>query len=251
MQPRLDDDRSELCGQRKLDILPCDEKFSVKRRTQVLLPDSRMTKRNSRHGGSRRTKRSERERLSWLVNFGALTPHEISMMHDTELERLRFEVWSFRVLNLTHGDLETLSKDRIGELARRIGSGLRALMRGEAWRPRLDSITLHLDWNGKRAHTGYVADHLDGFLLEAFDLFASQWRRLRRCQRSECRRIFAANKRQAFCSASCSQLERTKRFLQRHTREELSERRHKRYVEQVRRTKGPTRQVGRRAVVGS
>jgi hypothetical protein len=214
-------------------------------------PHSRMTKRNSRRGGSRRTSRSELERLSWLVSFGALTRNEISMMHDTELERLRFEVWSFRVLALTHGDLETLSKDRIAQLATRIGSGLRALMRGEAWRPRLDSITLHLYWNSKGAHTGYIANHLDGFLLEAFELFASQWRRLRRCQRSECQRIFAANKRQAFCSASCSQLERTKRFLQRHSRKELSERRHERYVEQIKRTKGPARKVGRRAVVGS
>jgi len=218
----------------------------------MLLPHSSLTKRNSKHGSSRRIKRLERKRLAWLVGFGRLTGNKISMMNDAELERLRFEVWSFPVRALTHDD-ETMSKDRIVWLAAKIGSGLGALMRGDAWQPRLGSITLYLRWNGDREHAAYVADHVDGFLLEAFELIAGNWRRLRRCQRSECRRMFAANKRQAYCSSSCSQLERTKRFLQRHSRKELSDRRHARYLEQVKRTKGPAvaRRVGRRPVAAN
>lgn len=207
---------------------------------------SRMTKRNSRRRGSRRTKRSERARLVWLVGFGGLTPKEISTMPDTELQRLRDKVWGFPVRAITRGDSETLSKDRIAQLATNIGAGLRALMRGEPWQERLNSITLYLARSGERARTRYLAEHRDGFLLETFELLASQWTRLRKCQRSECRRIFAANKRQAFCTARCSQLERTKRFLQRHGREMLGERRHARYVEQIKRTKGPA--VARKVV---
>jgi hypothetical protein len=99
-------------------------------------------------------------------------------------------------------------------------------------------MKLYLDLKGDRPIKKYIAAHLDGVLMKAQELLAAEARRLRRCLRQDCGKIFIANKRQVFCSLGCSQDERTERFLSRHSEQELRERRHARYVAMVKRAKG-------------
>jgi hypothetical protein len=155
-----------------------------------------------------------------------------------ELEQLRFDVWNFPVSAVTHDDPRALSAGAIAKLAGSVSSGIRALLRSEPWQLRVGATTFYLDLKNGRPYRRYIANHGDGFLLEAQELIAAGAKRLRECRRLECRRVFVANRRQIFCSPGCAQEERTDRYLAKHTREELSEQRHARYVKNVRRTKG-------------
>ena len=103
---------------------------------------------------------------------------------------------------------------------------------------RIGPAKLYLWRKDGKAQRQYIASHLDGFLSEAYELVAAQVKRLRRCERSQCRKLFAANRRQVFCSSQCSQLQRTERFLANHSREELRDKRHARYIEHIKREKG-------------
>lgn len=192
--------------------------------------------------GAKPQRRSRRasayDRLVWLVDF-ADRAGVIATLSGEELDGWRSRVWSFSLRTMTHGNSDDLSARRIAELAKEIGHGIRALMRGEPWRPRIGPLTLYLDLKDGQPHGRYIANHRDGFLLEAHELIAAEGRRLRRCRRVECQKVFVANKRQVFCGAPCSQQERSERFVAKHSSRELSERRHHLYVELVRRTRGP------------
>jgi hypothetical protein len=179
-----------------------------------------------------------RDRLTWLLEFASLAG-SIAALSPEELQRLRSQVWTFPERTMTTGGLHDLSAAQLARLAGEVGHGVRALIRGEVWRSRTRSVTLHLHIQGGRATRRYIAEHLDGFLIEAHELIAAEAKRLRQCPRSDCGKIFAANKRQVFCSLLCSQNERTERFLATHSEEELSEKRHARYVAWIQRTKGP------------
>ena len=104
--------------------------------------------------------------------------------------------------------------------------------------PQIGKAKLYLRLKDGKAQRGYITSHSDGFLLEACELVAAQAKQLRQCERSQCRELFAANKRQVFCSSRCSQMQRTERFLGSHSREELSDKRHVRYKEKIKKEKG-------------
>jgi hypothetical protein len=147
-------------------------------------------------------------------------------------------VWRFP-LSMTRGDHQALLAGVIAKLAAEAGSAIRALLRGDAWELPIRDITFHLHLKNGKPQQRYIASHADGFLLAAQELIAAGARLLRQCQRRECRRAFIANRRQIFCSSRCAQDERTERYLAKHTPEQLSDRRHVRYVENVRRSQGP------------
>lgn len=192
------------------------------------------------------------DRLVWLVDFTDRAGL-IATLSGEELDGLRSKVWSFPLRTMTRSSFEDLSARRITELAHKIGHGIRALMRGEPWRATIGPLTLYLDLKNGQPYSRYIADHRDGFLLEAHELIAAEGRRLRHCRHAECQKVFVANKRQVFCGPPCSQQERTDRFLAKHDSRELSERRHWRYVELVRRTQGPAvaKKVRRRGSMNS
>lgn len=201
--------------------------------------EGRATKRDRRLGsGLRQSLRKPRERVTWLLGF-AERAGSINTLSGGELQLLRSQVWDFSGRMMTSGSAQELSAANLARLSGEVWHGIRALIRGEPWRSRVRSMTLYLDVNGDRATRRYIAKHRDGFLIEAHELIAAEAKRLRQCLRKNCRRIFVANRRQVFCSLSCSQDERTERFLTSHGEEELSERRHARYVASIRRTKGP------------
>jgi hypothetical protein len=236
-----------------MSVFPFDTKskrdYSVERENHMIRADRRVANRDRQHAPPRRTARFPRERLVWLLDF-ADRANQVATVRGEELERLRFDVWSFPVRTITYGDQDELNAARIAQLASRISHGIRSLLRGEPWQLRVGPITLYLDLKDGRPISWNIANHRDGFLLEAHDLVAAEARRLRKCQRAECRRVFVANRRQVFCGPRCSQDERTERFLAKHSKEELGELRHARYVEKVKRTKGPAmaKKVRRRRV---
>ena len=204
---------------------------------------ARQDKRSAKEGGKlrlpdRRSLGKARDRLTWLLEFARLAG-SIAALSPEELQRLRSRVWAFPERIMTTGGLHDLSATQLARLASEVAHGVRALIRGEVWRSRTRSATLYLHIQGGRAIRRYIAEHLDGFLIEAHELIAAEAKRLRQCPRSDCGKIFAANKRQVFCSLLCSQNERTERFLATHSEEELSEKRHARYVAWIQRTKGP------------
>ena len=214
--------------------------------------NKRVTRRDRKRESQRRPPHTRQERLVWLLGF-ADRAGKLSTLHGRALERLRFEVWSFPMRIMTYGDQNELSLARIAELAARVSHGVLALVKGEAWQSRIGSMTLYLQLEDGRPLSRYRASHVDGFLVEAYELIAAEAKRLRQCQRNECQKVFAANRRQVFCTPRCAQDQRTERFLTKHSDEELSARRHARYVEQIRRTKGDAvaKKVRRRQIAGS
>jgi hypothetical protein len=178
-----------------------------------------------------------RDRLRWLIRFGRLTRCEIAALSERQRQELRQTVWRFSQ-RMTSGGDDDLSIAQITELATTIGSGMRALMRGEPWSFPTGRLRFSLQLNGPKAERSYVASHKDGFLLAAFEVIASQAKRLRQCEWHDCNNLFAATRRQIFCTIACSQSARNARFLSRHAAEERRDKRHAHYVRQVRKLKG-------------
>lgn len=205
----------------------------------MIHPRKRATSYDWARRGSRQAQRSDRERLTWLLKFSENSESKVETLSNLALRRLRSEVWRFPEHQMTEGGNDALPDAQIGQLAGKIAAGLRALMRGEPWMPRVGPAKLYLRLEDGKAQRCYIASHSDGFLLEACELIAAQAKLLRLCERSQCRKLFAANKRQVFCSSQCSQVQRTERFLANHSGEELSNKRHKRYIEHVKKEKGP------------
>jgi hypothetical protein len=213
--------------------------LSVKREDAMIHSKKRATNYDWTPVRMRQGQRSDRERLAWLLKFSEYSESQIKILPELTLRRLRSEVWRFPEHAMTQGGDEDLSCAQIGQLASKIGAGLRALIRGEPWMPRIGKAKLYLRLKDGEAQRRYITSHSDGFLLEACELVAAQAKRLRLCERSQCRQLFAANKRQVFCSSRCSQMQRTGRFLANHSREQLSVKRHERYKEQIKKEKGP------------
>lgn len=208
-----------------------------------------MTNRNINRSKSKAA--SVQKRLTWLLHFAEFTEAQIMSLPKNELLQLRHEAWCFPECTITEGGDEELSIGAVVGLAIKLGSGLRALMRGEPWLNSVGPTKLYLRLKNNQAERRYISSHTDGFWLEAIELIATHSRRLRRCQRGTCRKLLAANKRQRFCSSACSQAMRTERFLTNHSRDELSAKRHARYIEQIRRQKGQAvaKKVRRRRAV--
>jgi hypothetical protein len=205
----------------------------------MIQQDIRATKRGSESEPKvRGSLRTPRERLAWLLEF-ANRAGSICALSDEELQLLRLQLWEFCERTMTCGSSDDLSAARLAKLSGEIAHGIRLLIRGQPWLSQIHEMKLYLDLKGGRPIKRYIATHRDGFLMKAHELLAAEARRLRQCLRQDCRKVFVANKRQVFCSLACSQDERTERFLDRHSEQELSERRHARYVAWVKRTKGP------------
>jgi len=204
----------------------------------MIRQDLRAAKRGSKSGPIVQPPlRKPRERLVWLLEF-ANRAGSINALSEKELQLLRLEIWEFCERTMMRGGLDDLSAARLVNLSGEIAYGIRALIRGEPWSLRIHEMTLYLHLKGGRITKRYIAAHRDGLLMKAHELLAAEARRLRQCLRQDCRKVFVANKRQVFCSLGCSQDERTERFLDRHSEQELSERRHARYIAWVKRAKG-------------
>jgi hypothetical protein len=181
--------------------------------------------------------RKPRERLVWLLEF-ATRAGSIRALSDKELQLLRLKLWEFCERMMTCGGPDDLSRARLANLSGEIAHGISLLISGQPWLSRIREVKLYLDLKGGQPIKRYIAAHRDGLLMKAHELLAAEGKRLRQCLRQDCRKVFVANKRQVFCSLVCSQDERTARFLDRHSEQELSERRHARYIAWVNRTKG-------------
>jgi hypothetical protein len=94
-------------------------------------------------------------------------------------------------------------------------------------------------WSGA-IESHYSSDHFPtAFLLAAAEVLEEEGLHVRKCARPGCGRLFAHRKRGIFCSASCSQKVRDQRFRERHSSEELRERRHREHVGTAKKKSGP------------
>ncbi len=122
------------------------------------------------------------------------------------------------------------AKRTLKKLQRELKRGMSTLMKGDAprtWRiSRLaPSVALFRFRNG-RVSRGYRSRALrDRFFMSVTDLLQKAGDRLRTCL--VCKRIFAAVKRQEYCSPKCSQKKRTAKYLARHKNALKIRRRHK------------------------
>src|SRR5690242_17131501 len=110
-----------------------------------------------------------RDRLRWLISCGRLSPSRIAALSERQQRELRHAVWRFSE-KMTLGGEEDLSISEITKLAITIRSGMRALMRREPWSFGTKPLRFSLRLNGRNAERSYIASHIDGFLLEAYDV---------------------------------------------------------------------------------
>jgi hypothetical protein len=131
----------------------------------------------------------------------------------------------------------------IQQLRDEIREGLIGFLRDRhAWRTQLKhrgEIEVHFNWYSQTPSARFTFDWRAAFITHAANIINSHGRRVKRCSRPECQRLYVPNKRQAFCSRSCSLKERQRRFRQRFSEEEWKRRRHKSYVKRVSQLSGP------------
>jgi hypothetical protein len=94
----------------------------------------------------------------------------------------------------------------------------------------------------------YEGDVRAVFMVHVADLLASEGRRVTKCARRACEKLFVRRKRGIYCSPACSQKERTQRHIAKLGPETFSERRREYYEKQLRKLTGkPNLTVKRRA----
>ena len=187
------------------------------------------------------------EQLNWLVSQVQRDPEELRKALRPEYSDFRMELaWFGHASN----PWETGDEDEILEAFAELRGTFRNLRpdwQAELTFPTKGKITRNftvmpatrrMRWAGA-IESFYSSDRFPtAFLLAAADVIQEEGLRVRECARPECRRPFVKRKRGIFCSTSCSQKVRDKRFRERHSAEELRERRHQQYVSSVKRSRG-------------
>jgi hypothetical protein len=189
---------------------------------------------------SARIGQSPEARLRWLLHFAEEVSQKAAHLSGRELEEKNAELYAFFVVPTRAGSphygrrLVQLSARALGQLAREARDKLRNLGSGRGpFTIRLKNVQRHVLARSDGSHFAVydAANPRAAFLMEMADVLAQT--RLRRCQRTECSRLFVPRKRQGYCTNRCSILERTRRFREYAPREQRSETRHWLYVRQV------------------
>jgi hypothetical protein len=175
-------------------------------------------------------------RLRWLLDF-AQGPER--WINPNQRENLN------RGLRLFMGETPKALPGRgaLEKLASYVREGLFRLVvdRRASWEVKLTSggLTRRLDYMKDYILDQYSASNWQtAFLLRTTDLLVSHGARIKQCAMRGCGRLFVPTKRQAYCSTACSLKTRQQRFRASHSGEELSERRHEHYRNEVKRSKG-------------
>jgi hypothetical protein len=190
-------------------------------------------------------------RLHWLIEF--CQRDDLASLKNKEMDRLDAEMITFVLRAWQPGAVSRDKPDatRLIETATKVRDGLRALM-GEVsggWRlpfSELNGMTSFL--TRYRPSEGGPSEPLvstsgelyQRFLYLAFDLVKQRASWVGRCDGPDCGRLFVITKRQAYCNSLCSQRARNRRYQDSHSREELSEARHRAYLRKVETEKGPS-----------
>ena len=183
------------------------------------------------------------DRLKWLLDFAQQSETETKI--GATFEAVYAEVSEFTALSLP-GAAIVFPPDAAGVMALRrathttiaqwVKEGEVSLVSGEHGQ----LVHVLSKARGPRGPVSYYHGAARAALLEACArLLEAEGGRVARCARSGCGRLFVKVKRGAYCSKRCSQSMRTSRFRSSHSKEELSEARHRAYKAKVRKQRGP------------
>ena len=173
------------------------------------------------------------ERLQWLLDFmrrdlDGLGKGELLTLHDD------FHAFTFRSgVRTSWGDpfKEGFTLEQRKKVQEEIQRIIGAVVSGQTCNYELPAKRII----GRRPRDGrVVVIHIGGDLSTQVlsmmeEILKAEGHRLKVCPESQCQRVFAAVKRQAYCSVHCSQIARTRRYFETHSKEELSKKRHARY----------------------
>jgi hypothetical protein len=200
--------------------------------------------------------RSPIAQLKWVLKFAQRKREDFFHLSAEETEQLEAEIYAFCHTK----DYEPkggvgprparLFAQGIAEIADPVLRGIRQFIAPQGWRFSIGQLSRLVKRNPKRNKIVGVkqAEVPDLVLITTADLIESEGLRIKACARSGCKRFFVKVKRGAYCGKSCSQKARNQRFRTKH-HSELTERRHRYYVAQIRRERGDAvaRKVKRRA----
>ena len=165
-------------------------------------------------------------RLRWLLGFGNLDPVSLTVMQRAAVLQ---EARAFVVLQ----ELDPALRERVRSLPQPtdktpnvltgrqawsaqlwLKAGLDLLSRGEKWNF-MPQVTYELDAHGGLFWTRMRSNsRLEQFKALAYDAFRDARFKFRLCP--ECKRPFVPVRRQAYCSARCSQAVRTRKWRKAH-----------------------------------
>jgi hypothetical protein len=202
----------------------------------------------------------------WLLKAAYADPAKRS---DSDWANLEEEIGALLFLDPTdnlhygHRNEEAVPREAAETCIAALRDGLRQLVLRGKWNidlPRVRRIAEWWDHHPFRWRTGlpYILEFETGrregpatikrdwrgyFLLRVYDVLRAVERRFRVCL--ECRRAFIARKRQAYCTARCSQTVRTRKYRSRH-RSRFKQLRRRAYERQVKAIHGPNVKVSKR-----
>jgi hypothetical protein len=154
-------------------------------------------------------------RLEWLVEFS----RSGSAASGTEAA-IRAFLGSSGVQTRGEGLARSLTDAEISAAADTLRQGLSKLVDGFAW-PINDDSVLTPGARGRPPYRLWRGPWQGCFLQCVAETIGQTGERLRRCARADCRQIFVRRKRGKYCSETCLQAERKRRFLSNHTKAQL------------------------------
>jgi hypothetical protein len=196
---------------------------------------------------------SDIERLRWLLAFCSREPREVRRLSAQALTDLGTEAECFAIgggyfpnFGREHsfsrrgrllGTVEhRLTAADLAWLVEQSRSNIRNLLAGAAFVIQLGGG--RKIWRALsstfRETTGGDARSI--FLMRTFDLVQAEGRRIAKC--ASCEKLFIRRKRGAYCTPSCSQRERTRRYRQKVGKKKLSDLRHDLYKAKVAKRRG-------------
>ena len=190
-----------------------------------------------------RVGKTDEERARWLVEDFAT--RGLDQLSSADWFALRWEVFGFLYPAsggpppFSSGDIPgepSCSEVQVRKMHRWLRSGLERLGQGHPWNVHITTSPC-LMMRGKGLVTwpdmdlqGGLDDYTKSFKLRAYETLSRQAKRFRICAR--CRRSFIARKRQAYCTKTCSQAVRTRKYRAGH-RDKVNALRMKAYYTKV------------------
>jgi hypothetical protein len=183
------------------------------------------------------------ERLEWLLKFVQRSESEFN---SEQLEQLIDECLNFCSASQETGDLGPLtiafrkvSEDYLKKLAKEVRDGIDQVQ-GKMWMvPMSDPLGEHgyvFRCLGPGYRVSYYVNGLhQAFVLAAMDVLAAEGRRIARCERKPCAKLFVRRKRGKYCSATCRERVKLERFIEgKGGAEGYSAYRHEKYQQRLR-----------------
>jgi hypothetical protein len=177
-------------------------------------------------------------RLRWLLQFVSREPEAFANLSKDQLLDLEAQMAAFceSVGSFLGGQQSQLTLEELADLVREIFGRLQARFScGASLEFEIPSVTL-VSSPGDLPH--YIGRHTAIFRLAVSRLIEMEGERIRVCARAGCHRLFGRRKRALYCGHGCSQMERFRRYVERHPAAERSQKRFELYKRQVEKTRG-------------